>query len=139
MPQRLKTCRYIGERAANGLPYFSAGISMLLAQANNSHHNILETDLVIASETYAAMAVALGKPTVMFNQDEVGHESGGFPAHYWDYRDEIRYPFDIDDGPFDEVVQRAVTGGDELDRWRADMIGDQLDPKRLMALLESVL
>jgi hypothetical protein len=61
---------------------------------------IREADLVVGHQTYAYMAVALGKPVLMMGEEippRCGNRADGFEfvKHWDDYKDYLMYPLDI--------------------------------------------
>ncbi len=100
---------------------FVANPSMLF---HHSFEQILSVDAVVAAGTVAAAAVALGKPTVMFDQDTFSDYVGGqyVDAEHQDlYRDLVRYPLDCTEGDLGALLEQACTG--EQTWWRDLWVG----------------
>lgn len=132
-----KAVRFIGAPAPNGITK-AEGVRLITGVLDNSYTDILAADVVIGHGTFAFMAVALGKPTVMIER-AVGVSPGcQVPAHWDSYEARLRFPFNTDDGPLDEVVEAARCGGPELDEWKAAFIGEPMDPVHVRGLVESV-
>ena len=89
--------RCIGEPELSGLPDVSgcSFIEMHQGVKDSSTNDILKNDLVVAHQTFAYMAVALGVPTVMMGED-IAPRSGNtddsfiYSANFEKYREE--YP-----------------------------------------------
>lgn len=93
----------------------------------HTYEQIQAADVVVAAGTAAAAAVACGKPTVMFGQENFkDYVDGKYPyatnPHL--YRHLVRYPLDADDGDLDELIGRACAGDTGAAVWRARFIGD---------------
>lgn len=88
---------------------------------------LLETvDSVIATGTLAALAVARGKPTVMFAQhDLTDYVDGRYQeAEHADlYRGIVRYPINCDDGHVSDLLARACAGDTRAAEWREAFVG----------------
>lgn len=88
---------------------------------------VAEADSVVAAGTLGALAVALGKPTVMFGQGDFSDYVGGKyvqAAHAGLYRDAARYPIDAEDDDVDALLARACRGDEGAAAWRAAFVGD---------------
>ena len=86
---------------------------------------ILGADAVISFGTFAYMAVALGKPTVMYGQDlHPCSDDGRFLARRWGaYREYVRYPACLGDAPLDDLF------GVDVSEWRSLFVGDPFHAK----------
>ncbi len=92
-----------------------------------SYSLVAAADTVIAAGTMGALAVALGKPTVMFGQGDWSDYVGGryvTAAHAVDYTEMARYPIDCDDTPVDEALVRACEGDRAAAEWREAFVQD---------------
>ena len=132
-----KTCRFVGHPLPNGIGA-TQGVTFIQAEKDNSYQDVLNADVVIAVGTFAFMAVALGKPTVMLEWFPENKRIPTTPAHWDEYKDELRYPYRTDDGPLADVIAAACAGGPELTRWRSRFIGEPMTSRRLNDLIESV-
>lgn len=127
------TVRYLGEVAGNGL-YRKAGVRFEQGVRDNSVESMDKHDLIVSDNgTFGYMAVARGKPVVMYGQDRPPRDDiGGGTVRSWEsYRDRVRYPVDVSDGPLDELVELAGRGHPDVPAWRSEWIGDQLTVDRL--------
>jgi hypothetical protein len=133
------TVRHIGPLEFNGL-WAAPGVRFIAGDFLVDHTEIDVADVVVASAgTFPALSVARGVPTVIFYQDRdpSADRSADSPysrssqprlARYGDY---MRFPFDLGDGPADEVLHAAARGAAEIAPWRRRFIGDPLDPVAL--------
>lgn len=122
------TVRYLGDFEANGL-WDAPGVTKIEGRPDNSTLEIDQHDLTVSAETFACLAVARGKPTVMYAQDyAMVNDEGTATVRSWEsYRDRIRYPYDLGDGV--GVFERAASV--EATEWRDEWIGAQLTTDRL--------
>ncbi len=118
-----------GLAANNGLPH---GASCHRSSLMLDWSLIDKADVVVADGTFASLAMARGKPVVMFGQDlEVTDE------HNRPQTGPIvrlpRYPVDFDDGDLAGLIDKACRGVGE--DWRKQFVGVPFDS---MAFLHSV-
>lgn len=140
------TVRFYGDMATNGLQR-RGSVDFRAALLNGSTKEIEEADVVVSSGTYAHMAVALGKPTVMMGQDIRPHNSprGGGTLQWvrnWElYRDYARYPHSIEMSSTEADALAAIrcAGAEDVDAWRADHIGQQFDRAYFVERLKTYL
>lgn len=86
-------------------------------------------DAVLSYGTFAYMALARGKPTVMYGQDIPPQDDQHTvtAANWGRYRDYMRYPVDTLDG-----------FGEDVAEWRRLFVGEPLDPVALADAVRSV-
>jgi hypothetical protein len=104
-----------------------------------------KTDLVVTYPgTFAALAIARGKPVVMYAQNICPHDGySDVMLKYvkkWDlYRDFMRYHYDISDttGSITESIIRRAGIIEETD-WRNKFIGEQMKPEILLEALKGL-
>jgi hypothetical protein len=103
------------------------------------------TDLVISYPgTFASLAIARGKPVVMYGQGIKPHDgySDGtlkYVQHWSAYYDYMRYHYDISDTDpevTESIIRRAALV--EESDWRSRYIGEQMQPEVLMEALNSL-
>jgi hypothetical protein len=134
------TVRFIGTLEQNGL-WAEDGVEYVSAQLLTQTEQIDAADAVVAGDgTFPTLAIARGVPTVMYGQ---GTLALGLPdeeptqlqraERYLDY---IRYPFDAEDGPLDEIVHAAGRSDAPIADWRRRFIGEPLDPRAVVAAIE---
>jgi hypothetical protein len=100
-------------------------------------------DAVIASRgTFPALAIARGVPTVQYGGDEVFLGVPGetpVAARRSDrYMDYIRYPFNADDAPLDELFEAAARSEATIADWKRRFIGEPFNPRDFVALIERI-
>jgi len=143
--------RYIGTLEECGIPEL-AGICAELPELveahkgrkNNSTLDMETADVVVAHQTFAWIAVALGIPTVMMGEDvppRSGSSEIGFcyVKHWDDYKDLLMFPLDILQGDPAEVIAKACEGSSDVADWRARFIGEPFDGPRFVKTLEAYL
>lgn len=124
--------RYLGSLDQNGLQaengvIFEAGVY------DNSHQSIHAADVVIATGTYAAMAVALGKPVVMYSQNMPQ------TPHYDDYIGMLDYPFTWEKGiDMGNLIKIVCSGMQAADDWKARFISHEMQPAALVEIIEGI-
>lgn len=135
------TVRHLGSLEQNGL-WPADGVKYVQGAMDNAHGEIDAADAVVAGEgTFPSLAVARGVPTVIYAQT--------LPATYGTpgeqtvplrrperYRDYVRYPFDVADGPLDEVLHATARSEAPIADWKRRFIGEPFDPQRFVALME---
>lgn len=88
---------------------------------------IAAADVVVAAGTVAAAAIACGKPTIMYAQDNFqDFVEGAYPqaAHPELYRDLIRYPLDADTDDLGALILQACVGDAAAAEWRERFVGN---------------
>lgn len=141
------TVRYINELQGAGLDCVEhRNVRYFQGQLDPEYDQIDEHDLIVSHQTFAWIAVARGKPTVMMAEDMPTHIQmiGGevqYAKNWNKYHDMIAYPLDIlasDDTL--GLLRRAGTCEDEIADWKRRMIGDEpFDAERFMEILEGYL
>lgn len=147
MPYKL-TVMHIGDLRYNGLRE-EQHITYIRSKMINQHSvsEIDKADVVVANYvgTFGALAVARGKPTVIYGQNIRPHD-GYCDADItyvknWDkYRDLLFYPHDISElkpKATQNMIQYAARH--EAKEWREKFIGDPLDEVKLYEILNSLL
>jgi hypothetical protein len=135
------TVRYIGTLEQNGL-WEAPGVNFVKGGFDLATVQIDAADCVVAGDgTFPGLAVARGVPTVVYGQ--VPPPMYGLPGEkrvqlrnterYLDY---MRYPYDVEDGPLDEVVHAAARG--EASVWRRRFIGEPIDDAAFVSLVERI-
>ncbi len=135
------TVRHIGTLAENGL-WEQDGVTYVNGRLSAQLTEIDAADAVVASEgTFPTLAIARGVPTVSYAHEfPMGLGLPGVApvkrrreALYGDY---IRYPFDVADGPLDEVLHAAARSDEPIAEWRRRFIGPQMNPRDVLGILE---
>lgn len=129
------TVRHVGPLELSGL-WDAPGVRFVQGDYSISHAEIDDADVVVSAPgTFLTLSVARGAPTVTYYQDQeagVGGEndspvsiSSVRRSHL--YKDYFRFPFDLGDGPTDDVLHAAAGGQAELGIWRRRFVGDAFD------------
>lgn len=106
--------------------------------------SILKADLVVGYGTIAYLAVALGKPCIMYGQntepyDGYSPETLKYVKNWGLYRHLMYYPFDADGLTTDELTElMSFAAQHEASAWRKEFIGQQWDEAKFIALLEQL-
>ena len=139
-----KTVRFFGSLAANGI-YPQPGITLTRSRLDNIRGQVKQidqADLVIADGTFAYLAIARGKPTIMVAQNRIVHNDTAtltVNVERWEaYKDYLRWPYDFDDGPFPDTAEAARQGSERADEWKSLFVGEQLDPEDLDDYLQEL-
>lgn len=133
--------RMIGTPEANGL---DAYVDFHAGKKNNSTDDMANADVIVAHQTFAYMAIALGKPCVMFGED-VPPRSGNsaesfcYVSHWDSYKADLMFPLDVLKGDAAEVIGRAAAGCRQVDAWRERFIGRPFDGPAFVRKLEAYL
>lgn len=88
---------------------------------------VRNADLVVAAGSMAALAVAQGKPLVMFGQgNHADYVDGQYqnPNHLEVYDRLLRYPIDVEDGDLPDLFALACAGTDATAEWRKRFVGN---------------
>lgn len=138
------TVRHLHALSENGLEPVE-GVTFFRGSADQSTADIENADLVVAHQTFAYLAVARGKPTLMMGE-AVPPRSGNnrhnfkFVKHWIDYKDLLMFPLDIlNCRSVDKLIEKAASGDAEIAEWRRFFIGDPFDGQRFVDRLESYL
>jgi hypothetical protein len=105
---------------------------------HHSFEQILSADVVVGAGTIGAASVALGKPTVMFDQDTFAdyvNDQYVQAAHQDLYDDLARYPLDATDGNLQDLISQACES--EQTWWRDTWVGTD-GTSRAVQLLEDL-
>lgn len=132
------TVRHVMDVEMNGL-YSVEGVRFTEAQPDNGVTQIDEADAVVAVGTFAALAIARGAPTVMFDQSEQPENDNAdgtrwTPARWGSWGDYARYPYDFADGPLSDLLVDAAAGDESIREWRDLFIGKPFDPEAFALL-----
>lgn len=140
------TVRHIFRLELNGL-WQAPGVKYVLANPNGSTEEIDAADVVIGHQTFAYLAVARGRPVIMFGDDVTAHSGNAWEnlrwaSHYEAYREIMRYPLEAEaarsPSQMREMMECAM-GADVGCAWRERFVGEPMTPDRLMAAIEKYL
>lgn len=135
------TVRYLGSLEQNGL-WEAPGVRYVSGDWMPATDDIDAADVVVAAPgTFPALTVARGTPMVTYGQGQApnyGLEGETLVAlrSLDRYEQYLRYPYDMDDGPVDEVLHAAASR--EATDWRRRFIGEQMDTPTTAGLLEAI-
>ncbi len=122
-----------GTAVANGLPQ---GVNGYRSTLMLDWAAVDRAELVVAEGTLACLAMARGKPVIMFGQDLEPTDEHSRPV-----RGPVikvpRYPIDIDDGDLDELIDAACNGVGES--WRHKFVGGPFDRAAFLNAVDSLL
>ena len=135
---RLKV-RFIHTLEQNGI-YSVEGVQFIPAKPDGNMRDAMQSDVVVAHQTYAYISVALGIPTVMMGEHltpRYGNSESSFSfIKSWDkIRDLVQYPLDILSEEPDKIMMRAFGGSKLVEQWKTKMIGQ---PFSSMAFIDKL-
>jgi len=128
MPIKL-IVRHIGNIPSNGL-WPVDGVEFISGKMDGS---ITAADLVVSNiGTYLTVSVAQGTPVVAFGQDYAildgySDDTLRFSQHWDEYREFLRYPYDVENG-YQALLEASEN---EAVEWRDKFIGDQFTVEKL--------
>jgi hypothetical protein len=136
------TVRHYMDIEHNGL-YPVDGVKYSPSKLDTSTDDIDAADVVLAVGTFAGLSIARGAPTIMFDQAETPYHiklDGTLvhPEKWDDYKDLVRYPFDIADGPLDELIRTAARSDEPIREWRELFVGGPFDETAFCTLLDKL-
>lgn len=135
------TVRYWGRRSDWGLDDDGPNIAWDIACGLDTDM-IDIADIVIADGTFAALAAARGCPLLYVAADAPadmsGCGAGDYPPRQHRWAPVARYPYDIGDGPLDELGAAVTQPDAAVDRWRDLFVGGPFDADLAVRLIEAV-
>ena len=140
------TVRYLYSLPMTGLPTPSPKVTYIKGSPNLSMREALAADVVVAHQTYAYNAVALGVPTVMMGEQHTPRlvlaDGRHTEVKSWDkYEHLLMFPYDIlaTDDPLG-LLDEAVQSDEKIAGWRERLIGTKpFDKAEFVKTLESYL
>lgn len=139
------TVRFIRGLESSGL-WHEKQVTYVQVEPRISVAEIDCTDLIISHQTFAALGVARGTPTIMMGEDRpprVGSPTkGDFRlAKSWEkYSSMLMYPLDIlAEDDILGLMKRAISTDESIKDWRERLIGEPFDPRYFVRTLESYL
>lgn len=137
------TVRHIGTLEQNGL-WEADGVRYSRGDYTVATDDIDAADVVVAAPgTFPALTVARGTPMVTYAQGlapTYGLPETPLPTlrNLGRYEQYIRYPFDIEDGPLDEVLHAAALSEDPIRDWKRRFIGEPISDRAVAELIERI-
>ena len=136
------TVRHLNSLEANGL-WKADGVKYVQGNGTAAFGEIDVADVVRGRRRHAANArdrprcarrrLRPGRRCSYGLSDE---QEATVPARMHLYADYIRYPFDVADGPLDELIQAAAASEAPIADWKRRFIGEQFDPLAAVEILE---
>lgn len=94
------------------------------------------SDVVVAAHTPAALAIARGKPTLMYGQgDSLETLNGKAAKNYHKYKSLYDYPLDLLDMTLDDVKNFAYFGCHKVEAWKQSHIGGNFDSEKFLSIV----
>jgi hypothetical protein len=137
------TVRWLPPFDGNGIPRVE-GVTYIEGDLNVSTEHIDQADIVVGHQTFAYLAVARGKPTLMMGEWIPPHTARDnyVSVKNWDkYKHLVMYPLDILEEGKDtlELMREACANPPSVQKWRARMIGHEFNPSEFVRLIQSYL
>lgn len=136
------TVRHVKRLDLSGLRQ-APGVKYVLGRTDGCTDEIDQADVVVGHQTFAYMAVARGKPLIMFGDEVVPHvgnrpENLRYVKSYEKYRDLMRYPVEMESlhsaGEVRETMRLAMWH-DEGKEWRARFVGEPFCEEQFSKLI----
>ena len=125
--------RHVGHMRRSGI-YPAYGVEYSLAKHETMLSDIDEADVVIANGTFAHLAIARGKPTIMFDEG-MPYQDHGKPAVNWNlYKDIAHYPLQF----FGCDIDANVSDDKSIADWKSRFIGEPMKPEVLATTLREI-
>lgn len=134
------TVRYFGKLEDNGIPCVD-GVEYVESDLTlkSSLDTIQAHDIIVGHQTFAYLAIASGKPTVMFGEDTAPHAMHVQVRSWHRYRNLLMYPLDLLVGEPMGVLEQAARSDEPIQTWRKNFIGEPFDPNYFVTVLEKYL
>ena len=128
-----------------GLTPVDDKIDYYVTRADGSCDDIDWADLVISHQTFAYMAVAMGKPTIMYH--DIACHSNNMEPLFWaryhhEYANLIRFPIEFEDYyeyGREYMIYAALEGSQAVDDWKRRMIGEPFDADLVVEIVRRFL
>jgi hypothetical protein len=136
------TVRYIQDLKKNGIERVS-GVNYIQGKPDLTIREIDRADVVVGHQTFAYLAIARGKPTLMMREDipphTVYHGQTAYVKSWEKYADIMQYPLDILAGDAAAEIEKACKGTSEVKAWADRFINHPFDANYFVERLESYL
>lgn len=96
-------------------------------------------DLVFGIATAAYLALARGKPTIMWGNDLHPRTIGHLAAQPELYMDYFRYPLDFGKMSMDDILTTTQIESDVVKKWKIDNIGKNFNQKKFLDIIAECL
>jgi hypothetical protein len=138
------TVRIFGTIEQNGL-YKSDGVQFENAAVATRYTAALSTrasiesidrnDLVISCNTFGYLALARGKPTILYGNTSPRTREGGV-NNYHLYKHLIDFPNPLESLTIDEVLGAGSIINAEVEEWKSKTIGGQFDVEKFLSIIK---
>jgi hypothetical protein len=134
--------RHIGTLEHNGLRKVD-GVEYVHGMGRTEAAEINRADAIVGGNgTFPTIAISHGVPTVLYSQVTASLgliDEDPTPLKRPElYRDYIRYPFDADDGPLDEIVHAAARSEEPIKTWKRRLIGKPFNAFQFTQVVERI-
>lgn len=132
--------RYLRDLSKNGL-WVEKGVRYIQGKPDGSTREIDFADLTVAHQTPAYLAIARGKPTIMCGDRLIPH-SGNTPdcfrtvASWEKYQDYLEYPWDVEDGDLEGMIEKARRDDIPIRSWKKRFIGEPFNPDKFVRIIK---
>jgi|WetSurMetagenome_2_1015567.scaffolds.fasta_scaffold72279_2 hypothetical protein len=131
------TVRYSGALEHNGLsPYPDVEYQVADLTLASSMLTIHNYDLIVGHQTFAYLAIASGKPTVMFGEDVPPHSMHVQVRSWEKYKHLLKFPLDLLVGNPGDVLTQAASSEDSILEWKYNFIGKSFSSSCFLETLE---
>ena len=124
------------EYAGTGIEFVKTNPRQAVSPTLDMLRRIEEADLVISCETVACLAVARGKPTVVYNAKAVP-ATGYIPAaQYERYRQYYEFPLALEDMSLQDILNVCRAPDPNVEQWKRMNIGEPFDAGKFLAVIQ---
>lgn len=96
-------------------------------------------DLIFGIGTAAYIALARGKPTVMWGNDLTPRTLSHMAQQPGKYMSYFRYPLDFEKMSFNEILETTQREDPKIKHWKADNIGENFNAKKFLEIVKESL
>lgn len=122
--------------------YLATGINFVFTNPNVSPSptidmlkHIDEADIVISCETVGCLAVARGKPAILYNTKSTPALSGRYIQNYEKYRQWYQFPLDLLDMTINDVLALRCQENPEIEQWKRAIVGENFDAEKFLSII----
>lgn len=145
LPTYKLTVRTIGDPSHSGVPIIE-GVHYVegAKSVEDSLSFMTGFDLIVSRHMFAWLAVAIGKPTLMFGEFIAPHYGASeeklvFATDWKDYKDIMRFPLDVlNEEDIHFLVERATYSDYEIADWKCRMIGGPFNESLYLDEMEKI-
>lgn len=96
---------------------------------------IESADIIISCETVGYVSVAMGKPTIFYNANEVPATLRGYAQHYENYRSIFAFPLSLHDLTIQEIMNVGLAPNYFVEEWKKMNIGGDFDEDKFISVI----